>query len=417
MIFKLKFFNSKSISRHEIILAFALKITGGLILYYVYTRHYTQRHTADIFKYYDDSLVLYNSFLNHPLDFFKIIFGLDFNREYFSFNYYIEMNNWDTSYKNSLMNESRLLIKLNAILNIIGFKNYFFNSITFVLMGFVGEFLIFKSLLLKFNFKYPKILFWSMVLFPSIFLWSSGILKEPLIILSFGLILNSLSLKRKTKWLNISTFTIALLIIFKVKFYVFICFFPALISYLISEKTKLKPPRLIFAFCIIIALALLIMGNMKSSYNPLKILSEKQNDFITLSELFDTGSAFKMNPIEPNIISLIKAIPKGAVNGFLRPFPKNINKLLQLLPLIENILLYLLFLYLSFKIVFLKIELNKDVKNIFWNSLFFISMLFVLTGISTPVIGALVRYKVPGLIFIIIVINLMYDQYKKHPTK
>ena len=327
------------------------------------------------------------------------------------------MNNWDTSYKNSLMNESRLLIKLNAILNIIGFKNYFFNSITFILMGFVGEFLIFKSLLLKFNFKYPKILFWSMVLFPSIFLWSSGILKEPLIILSFGLILNSLSRKRKTKWLSISTFTIALLIIFKVKFYVFICFFPALISYLISEKTKLKPPRLIFAFCIIIALALLIMGNMKSSYNPLKILSEKQNDFITLSELYDTGSAFKMSPIEPNIISLIKAIPMGAINGFLRPFPKNINKLLQLLPLIENILLYLLFLYLSYKIVFLKIELNKDVKNILWNSLFFISMLFVLTGISTPVIGALVRYKVPGLIFIIIVINLMYDQYKKHPTK
>ena len=75
------------------------------------------------------------------------------------------------------------------------------------------------------------------------------------------------------------------------------------------------------------------------------------------------------------------------------------------------------FLYLSFKIAFLKIEVNKDVKNILWNSLFFISMLFVLTGISTPVIGALVRYKVPGLIFIIIVINLMYDQYKKHPTK
>ena len=43
-------------------------------------------------------------------------------------------------------------------------------------------------------------------------------------------------------------------------------------------------------------------------------------------------------------------------------------------------------------------------------------MLFILTGISTPVIGALVRYKVPGLLFLIIVINLMYDQLKKHPT-
>jgi hypothetical protein len=328
----------------------------------------------------------------------------------------MEMNNWDTSYKNSLMNESRLLIKINAILNIIGLKNYFFNSITFILMAFIGEFLIFKSLIVKFKFKNPKILFWSLLLFPSIFLWSSGILKEPLIILSFGLIVNSLIVKR-TKWMNVSSFIIAALIIFKVKFYIFICFFPALTSYIISEKTKFKPPRIIFTVCAIIAVIIFAMGKMNNSYNPLKILSQKQNDFITLSELFDTGSAYKIIPIEPSITSLIKAIPMGAINGFFRPFPNNINNLLQLFLLIENMLLYLMVLYLLFKILFLKIKINQDVKNILWNSLFFIIMLFILTGVSTPVIGALVRYKVPGLLFLIIVINLMYDQFKKNPTK
>jgi hypothetical protein len=328
----------------------------------------------------------------------------------------MEMNNWDTSYKNSLMNESRLLIKINAILNIIGLKNYFFNSITFILMAFVGEFLIFKSLIVKFKFKNPKILFWSLLLFPSIFLWSSGILKEPLIILSFGLIVNSLIVKR-TKWMNLSSFIIAALIIFKVKFYIFICFFPALTSYIISEKTKFKPPRIIFTVCAIIAVIIFAMGKMNNSYNPLKILSQKQNDFITLSELFDTGSAYKIIPIEPSITSLIKAIPMGAINGFFRPFPNNINNLLQLFLLIENMLLYLMVLYLLFKILFLKIKINQDVKNVLWNSLFFIIMLFILTGVSTPVIGALVRYKVPGLLFLIIVINLMYDQFKKNPTK
>jgi hypothetical protein len=329
----------------------------------------------------------------------------------------MEMNNWDTSYKNSLMNESRLLIKINAILNVIGLKNYFFNSITFILMAFVGEFLIFKSLILKFKFKNPKILFWSLFLFPSIFLWSSGILKEPLIILSFGLILNFLIINGKSKWMNISSLIIAALIIFKVKFYIFICFFPALISYVISEKTRFKPIRIIFTICAIIAVIIFAMGKMDNSYNPLRILSQKQNDFITLSELFDTGSAYKISPIEPTISSLIKAIPMGAINGFFRPFPNNINNILQFFPLIENILLYLMVLYLLFKILFLKIEINQDVKNILWNSLFFIIMLFILTGVSTPVIGALVRYKVPGLLFLIIVINLMYDQFQKHPTK
>jgi hypothetical protein len=394
-----------------------LKLFGGIILYYIYTKYYTQRHTADIFKYYDDSLVLYHAFFKNPIDFFKIMLGLDFNIEYFSFNYFMEMNNWDTSYKNSLMNESRLLIKINAILNIIGLKNYFFNSITFILMAFVGEFLIFKSLILKFKFKNPKILFWSLFLFPSIFLWSSGILKEPLIILSFGLILNFLIINGKSKWMNISSLIIAALIIFKVKFYIFICFFPALISYVISEKTRFKPIRIIFTICAIIAVIIFAMGKMDNSYNPLRILSQKQNDFITLSELFDTGSAYKISPIEPTISSLIKAIPMGAINGFFRPFPNNINNILQFFPLIENILLYLMVLYLLFKIFFLKIEINQDVKNILWNSLFFIIMLFILTGVSTPVIGALVRYKVPGLLFLIIVINLMYDQFQKHPTK
>ena len=105
------------------------------------------------------------------------------------------------------------------------------------------------------------------------------------------------------------------------------------------------------------------------------------------------------------------------MNGFFRPFPKNINNLLQLFPLIENMLLFLMVLYLLLKYFFFKIKINQDVKNVLWNSLFFIIMLFILTGVSTPVIGALVRYKVPGLLFLIIVINLMYDQFKKHPTK
>ena len=58
------------------------------------------------------------------------------------------------------------------------------------------------------------------------------------------------------------------------------------------------------------------MGKMNNSYNPLKILSQKQNDFITLSELFDTGSAYKIIPIEPSITSLIKSNSNGRNQWF-----------------------------------------------------------------------------------------------------
>ena len=155
------------------------------------------------------------------------------------------MNHWDTSYKNSLMDESRLLIRLNAILNIIGFKSYGFNLISFVFIGFLGKFLITKNLVKFYKSINPIILFWGLILFPSLMLWSSGILKEPLIIFSIGLILQSFGVYNSKKRSSLILVFFGLLIIFKVKFYVFICFLPALISFLICQNWKIKPLKVI----------------------------------------------------------------------------------------------------------------------------------------------------------------------------
>ena len=59
-------------------------------------------------------------------------------------------------------------------------------------------------------------------------------------------------------------------------------------------------------------------------------------------------------------------------------------------------------------------KLDFEMQNIIYSSLFFVTLLFFITGVSTPVIGALVRYKMPGLIFLIITINLLYDTSKKN---
>lgn len=359
-------------------------------------------------------MVLYDAFYSNPLDFFQIILGLDYGDKYFLNNYFIEMNHWDSSYKNSLMNESRFIIKINAVLNIIGLRSYLFNLTTFIFIGFSGKFLIVKSLIKKFNLKHPKLLFWSITLIPSIILWSSGILKEPLIIFSFGLILYLLCSKRPTFWMNILLLILSLGVIFKLKFYVFICFFPALMSLVISNNFKFKPIKVISITCLLLFILIGLFSNIESSYNPLNILASKQNDFIRLAEIFDAGSTFYMSPIEPNMISLIKSIPSAFINGFFRPLPTDIHKLIHVFPLIENILIYNLLIILVYKLISLKVKLDFEMQNIIYSSLFFVTLLFFITGVSTPVIGALVRYKMPGLIFFIITINLLYDTSKKN---
>jgi len=312
------------------------------------------------------------------------------------------------------MDESRLLIRINAILNIIGFKSYGFNLISFIFIGFLGKILITRNLVKYYKRLNPIILFWGLILFPSIMLWSSGILKEPLIIFSIGLILQSFGVYNNKKWFSLILVVFGLAIIFKVKFYVFICFLPALVSFAISQNWKIKPLKVITLISIFLNFLLVILSTLKNSYNPLVILSNKQNDFIKLAEILNAGSSFKMASIDPNFVSFFSSIPMGIINGFFRPFPTDINKIIHVLPLIENIFLYVLIIYLVYKLFSLKINFEKVYLNVLLNSVFFISLLFTITGLSTPVIGALVRYKLPGTIFIIILICLMHGQAKNY---
>ena len=142
-------------------------------------------------------------------------------------------------------------------------------------------------------------------------------------------------------------------------------------------------------------------------------MSTKQNDFLALAEFYKSGSYISSKPIDNNIFSFLKALPIGFVNGFLRPFPNDINKLIHLLPFIENIILYTLFIFIFMKNKKTFKNMNAIAKNILLCSLLFTILLFTLTGMSAPVIGALVRYKIPGTFFLISSLTIIYDINEK----
>lgn len=415
IIHKWDLFKNDSISKREFHFAFGLKLIAAFCLYLIYTEYYRERHLADIFKFYDDSLILSESFFEKPIDFFKILLNLDFNKEYFENTYYINMNHWDTSYSSPLLNESRLMIRINAIINIISLNNYCVNVTTFVFSGFIGLAMILKSINHLITNSRQRILFWSLILFPSILLWSSGILKEPLIILSIGMILWStkkLSKFGKNNLKCILLLSIGLLLMLKLKFYVFACFAPALVVFLISNRFKKSPIYVTVSTFILLLITIVILNLFESNYNPLEIIAKKQNDFIRLATFYKAGSYFYLAPISSDLLSFSKAAPIGIINGFFRPFPGNIHNITHVLPLIENIILYAFFIYLILlnKKEFIKIPHDKS--SLIISSLFFTFLLFTLLGMTTPVIGALVRYKLPATLFLIILSLIIYDHTK-----
>ncbi len=415
LIQKWNFFHIKGIKKVEFQIAFGIKLITGYFLYWIYSEYYGQRHLADIFKFYDDSKIISDVFLSKPLDFLQIIFGVHLDQNYFDSNYFINMNHWDSSYSSVLMNESRIIIKINAVLNVIGFNNYSFNVMSFILLGYLGIILIIKSIFTQIKLNNKRLLFWSIILFPSIMIWTSGILKEPITFLSLGLILYGVCSISKKKKLIIKPFALFLtgtISLFMIKFYVFVCFIPSLISYIIIKKKSINPFKTVLYTSIIILLTIVIISTFTDQYNPIYLLSRKQEDFIILGEFYRSGSFFELPKINYSISNFIQLLPVGLFNGFFRPLPTDIKKTIHILPIIENFILFLsvIFFSIKFKISFKKVELAK--KQIIFPALLFTILLYTLTGISTPIIGALIRYKIPGLLFLITALNIIYDYTK-----
>ena len=142
-----------------------------------------------------------------------------------------------------------------------------------------------------------------------------------------------------------------------------------------------------------------------------EILAQKQHDFINyVNSLSHVGSRIEIARIEPNLLSVLKATPQALVNAFFRPTIFEVSNAMMLLAAMENLLIVLT-IFLAF-FFFSKQNLQKPW---LWFSISFTIILFTLGGLTTPVLGALVRYKAPALPFLGITFMYLldFDKIKK----
>jgi hypothetical protein len=405
LIFKWKIFCISGLSRKEIALAFIIKTLAALLLIWFYTVYYRDRHNADIFKYFDDSIIISSSFFSNPKDFFSMVFGFDNNYEYLHQNYFINMNHWDSSYSSSILNESRLVIRLNAIIGLVSFKIHFIHALFFSFLSLIGFVFLIKTLKKTYPKENFRNVFWVIITFPSVLLFSSGILKEPLIILGLGICVHcvmTLSENNKIKTKTILYLILSLVVILKVKFYVFCCLITGLIVYVSIKKINKHPNLTLLINVFLISIFVGFLHFSGSQYDPIAIISEKQQDFIRLAEFYNAGSIIDLSPIKNNFLSFLKAIPKGFTNSILKPLPWEISSKIHLISVFENLIILGLITYVLSKYKKLKKTITKNNYASTYAVIVFVVSLYCIIGITTPVFGALIRYKIPGLIFILI---------------
>jgi len=418
LIQKLRFFELEEISKNTLSVIFIIKLFFGFLVWVVYTYYYTYRPTADVFKYFDASEVMFNVLKKKPIHFIKILLGIDCNGTEF-YDYYDKMNYWNNSVNSIIYNDNRLIIRVNTIIRFFSLGYFHVHTVFFSFFSLVGLTGIYKTFIPVLHNK-SKILMCIVFLIPSLLFWGSGVLKESLVLFSIGLLVYHFSKLFTVKSVVICIVMLALLAI--LKFYVLIALIPSLLFKFWVIKTT--PSKLVFKFIVIISVIMLLgltLNSYTSIKNPLQMLSQKQADFNKLANGLKTdaynkpiptaGSAIKINKMEPTFISFIENCPQALINTLFRPFIWESKSPIILIAAIENVIVIT---FIVFCIIF-----SKPFNEIGWEYVLFClsfsitQLLFI--GVTTPIVGAIVRYKIMAIPFLLIAFLLMLDEVKiKH---
>lgn len=473
LIGRLKFFQVGNIPIRWFQFVLLLKVFSGFVLYLIYTYYYSDRSTADIWKYFDDGMIMYSAFRHSPVDYFKMLSGFGNETPHFQ-QYYDAMNHWYRPYGTAVANDTHTIIRFNAFVRLFSLGHYNVHSVIVNFLGLIGLTGIFHFLR-QLSPSKEKWFFAGVFLMPGMMFWASGVLKEPLLIFGLGLFLYSVW---RVAQFGITAgrmiaLCVSLFFLMTVKSYALAALLLVLTGWQLSRKFEKTHPSIWFAATVFIGVVgVSVLHHFVPSKSLFARIAQQQYEFFQLAEggtyvstasndtlyieaehyellkfsedrkiasiaepldavywkdaklesaqrfvldnsesykvLLDygkTGSTIAIPKLEPNLTSLLKVTPIALVNATFRPFPWEIRSPFMLLSGLENLIIVCLLILMVF--MFKSDSLN----NPFWYlAIVFASIILVLTGLVTPVIGAIVRYKVPALPFLVCAIIALADK-------
>ncbi|MDD2634765.1 MAG: hypothetical protein PHW82_04630 [Bacteroidales bacterium] len=404
IIYFLKFFRHEGIRHYIFVLLFAAKIIGGIGVYTVYTYYYDSK-TSDIHKFYKGGLALYEAADEDFVDYLRLVTGIQGNQAQLQ-KYYDNADHWTREFSYGLFNDNRTIIRANALFCLISQGNIFIHIVLMAFLSFIGCFVLFKAFAKTFKLNNFLLIF-SAFLIPSCWFWTSGLMKEGLMMFAIGFAFWFLvKLYYKFTIISFIGLIISCLLMFTSKIYVLPAFLPAVVLLFLIKKMNIKYQIVSFFSIIALSFVLVIFSGKIIGYDIISTLSGKQNDFINYIELQESsGSTFELTRLNPDVVSFIKIIPEGLVNSFFRPFPTEINSVFMLFSFFEILLFCLIGIIV---IMFFK-RPDKSKTRFILFGVMFILFLYVVVGVYTPNTGSIVRYRTPALPFCAVVLFSLID--------
>lgn len=374
----------------------------------IYTRYYPVREEADLFKYFDDGAQLHSIAAISGSDYFALLTGTG-NSAQLTSEYLGDSHFWDKSPSLPFLNENRSMIRLNSIIYFISGGNVYLHVLLAISASFTGLILLFLALKGQ-DLIRGKVLFAIVFFTPSLLFWTSSMLKESFAILGFGWMLYTLW-KGRWDWKEWTALVLSTTILMMTRFYLLLVLLPPLLSYQWENGRNDGKILWRYASVNLFFLSLVVASSLlHGGGNILKVLSQKQADFICLAEWMGAGSKVHIPALDGEISSFLAAAPFALWNTLFRPLPVEAGSLITAAASAEITAIVLLW-------VFSIPGIPKTVKsraNFVAFSINFIFIMALLIGWTTPVSGAIVRHRIFILPFLI-VIPVMVFGIKKFP--
>ena len=295
--------------------------------------------------------------------------------------------------------ESWLLAKPFAVINIISGGNYYINIIFFCSITFWGQYWLFRIMIQRLNVAFRP-LFIVVFFVPPVVFWLSGLRADGMLFLFTVLLLSKYDLLLvKFSLSDLLWFLLAAVGIVILRSPVFMLLIPVLVSWWLVVKQNRKTFLVFASVYASVMVIVLVTTIFSANRNLLTPVARRQQEFFAL----DGNTRFQLDTLKPRAASFVRVFPQAVENSFLRPFPWEAKGSLQYAAVLE----VLLFLCLCGLVVWRrKADWYKPLGDPLVMSLIFFSIsLYILVGYTVPFPGAIVRYKIIGELFLLVILT------------
>ncbi|MBS1634977.1 MAG: hypothetical protein JST26_03575 [Bacteroidetes bacterium] len=276
---------------------FTVKCLGGFVYYWIYYVYYPGTFMCDTKSTMHDASVIYSALPSHPGDYLKMLFGIHTEVETDSLykSYFHLMDKWHRREDfEFFLNDNRTMTRLNAFLMLFSFGQYPVHALCMVVISFAGQLLLYKTFRAFFENKLPFLL---VVIFfaPSLFFWTSGVLKEPITLFLMGLFLYcffEICIWQRAFFRHYVFIGLAVAMFLVMKPYVFVLLLIPLLIYTVVYHRNIKRVGLFYAFSFFLLMGISWAGlKFLMHKDVIATIVRRQNDFVNLSY----GGRFMLN--------------------------------------------------------------------------------------------------------------------------